>query len=234
MHEVEEYIDYNYLINNKKTNIFLEKDGELLKFKVSIPSIDFANEFKSYLYNPEFNELKILREKDVKFLGFPLKLVRNLGKFRLHGNILKTNNYLVPNPTSLSNYLSKKYSDNKNNIKFFSDDLCKLYDLKQHCEEHENKIESGFIENLIGQFQVELQRKYNPDSEELKLYIQNLIEDKDDKLVLLRLKEILLECTRNKMYIEKLGIEDKFIKAIEEKDKQTEYFEEKVKGLILK
>lgn len=207
---------------NTKDYIYLEKDGKVLKFLVSIPHLDITTFLEKYLENLPVNEYNIMKESKVKESRWPLKLVRYVGNFKMQGACFKTKNYLVPNQTELSSFLCKKHRKNYVMIPLNTEDLKALNEINKNCLEDEETFELDIINTLKSNIQIQLEETYDIDLEQLGLYIQNiekLLGNDESRRTLDKLRYILLSSEKNKNYIGELGLEDRFIQTIE-KEKQ--------------
>lgn len=199
-----------------KEYIYVQKDNQLLKFFVKTEHMNITDTLEQYLNNSSLYNFEVLSEKDIKD-KFPLKLVRSVGKYKLEGNLLKTNNYLVPPVTELTNILNEKYKENNSFVTFSSKDLHKLNLIKEAFRLDERIFELQLIENLLSSFEVELKGIYDISEKELETYIDNitkLIGFDENKTTLSKLRWILVSASHNEEYITGLGIEDKFDKTI--------------------
>lgn len=217
-----ESLDNDFSSNNNleeiknEEYIFIQKDKQLLKFIVKTNHLNITNTLEQYLNNSSLYNSDVLSEKDIKD-KLPLNLVRSVGKYRLEGSLLKTNNYLVPPVTELTNILNEKYKENNSFVTFSSRDLHKLNLIKEDFRLDERIFELQLIENLLSSFEVELKGIYNISEKELETYIDNitkLIGFDENKITLSKLRWILVSASHNEDYITGLGIEDKFDKAI--------------------
>lgn len=198
--------------------IFLQRNNQLLKFKISVDHIDITSTLEKYLNDTAVNNFEILSEKDIQN-KFPLKLVRSVGKYRLEGNVVKTKNYLVPPQTAFSDFLNEKYKVNSSSVIFISRDLYKLKELKAEYKLNGRNFEVKLIKYLLSEFEIELIEIYDINSKEIESCIENiekLIGNDESKTTLSRLRWILTSSKNNEKYINELDLEKKFMDAIKE------------------
>lgn len=211
--------------SNKTTKdyIYLEKDGQILKFKVSIPHLDITDAIETYLIQTIHGNFVLKSERYAK-LYYPLNLLESVGKFKLEGNWHKTKNYYIPIPNDLTDFLYDKYRMKESNVTLYSEDLSKLSDLIDTYKEVDKNLELNIINTLKSKLIVELVEVYDLDLNQLEIYIQNIekmVGNIGSRETLYKLRNILISSEQNIDYINSLGIENKFIKAIK-KDKEKQ------------
>ena len=203
-------------INTKNNNIydyiFIENNGELLKYKITIDHVAIFNTLDKYINEIPYDNIQIVKEKDVKKWGLPTSWFRYVGKFQLGENLLPTNNYLFPPQKLLFRVLTDKY---KNELVTTQD----LYNLSS-C--YKNK----YLKDLFRNIKIELIEKYkfNQSLEEQINIIENLVGKKTNSIDSLQnLKWILETSKKNKKYIKLLNLTDSFYESkrayIKEKQK---------------
>lgn len=217
-------VDYREQRVNKniKDYTYLEKNGEILKFKISVPHLDITSCLESYILNSPMKEFHLIREQQVKALGWPLNLVRSVGKFRLKENTFKTKNYLIPYQTNLSKFLCEKYRNVGTDVSLSSNNLYTLNEINKNSLDEKIYFELNIVKNLISKLEVELIEEYNVDLKQIEMYIENienLFGNAASATILSRLRWILTSSEQNGRFIKELSIEDKFIEAIN-KNKQ--------------
>lgn len=222
--DIEICSDEKRINKNTKDYIYLEKEGQILKFKVSIPHLDITSCLEDYLENLPVNKFDIRKESFIKPSIWPLDLVRYIGKFKLEGEHFKTKNYLVPTSTGLSRLLCEKYRHFSINVPFYNDDLKMLNEVSKIFLEEERTFELEIINTLKSNLEVELQEIYDIDLNQLEQYIKNIekmLGNDECRTTLSKLRDILISSGKNKSYIKELGIEYKFHEAIK-KDKEKQ------------
>lgn len=222
--DIEVWGEEEKINKNTKDYIYLEKDGQLLKFLVSIPHLEITSYLEDYLENLPVNEFRVMKESHVNALKWPLILVKCIGKFKLEGEHFKTKNYLVPNTTDLSSFLCEKYRHCSISVPFNTYDLKMLNDINKTYLEEGRPFELNIINILISNIKVELEETYDLNLNELELYIKNIekmLGNDESGKTLDKLRNILIYSKKNKSYIKELGIEDKFFETTKKsKEKQ--------------
>lgn len=204
--------------------IYLEKDGQILKFKVSIPHLDITSCLESYINHLPVCEFDIMKESHVKAFKWPLKLVKCIGNFKLEGEHFKTRNYLVPNATELSSFLCQEYRKNHINVPFNTDDLKVLNQVNEIYLAEGNSFELDIIDILKSNIEVELEEVYDIDLNQLELYIKNIekmLGNDESSKTLTKLRNILISSKKNKTYIEELGLQEKFDQAMNKNNQKV-------------
>lgn len=223
LQDIEVCSDEKRINKTTKDHIFLEKDGQILKFKVSIPHLDITNAIETYLNNSKLDNCILKSEKYAK-LYYPLNLIESVGKFKLEGNWRKTKNYFIPKPNALTEFLYDKYRIYNENVALYIEDLSKLSYFIDIYKEEDKDVELNIINTLKSKFIVELVEVYDLDLNQLEIYIENIekmVGNVKSRTTLYKLRNILIFGEQSKVYINELGIENKFIKAIK-KDKEKQ------------
>lgn len=204
--------------------IFLQENGQILKFKISIEHLNITSEFENYINATDIYSFDVLTEKEIENLIIPINLLRYIGKSRLEGNLLKTKNYLVPPITDLTKFLSKKYKIMKNTVTFDSLDLEEMCKMKQSFSSSINKKELSVIKKLCSSMNVELVEKYDLNEESIENSINNigkLIGPDKIHVALLKTRWILYSSKNNKKLINELGLKNKFVEVIQKEKQKT-------------
>jgi len=203
----------NDIENNIYDYIFLENSGELLKYKIILNHMSIVDAIDRYINDTPYENIQIVKEKDVKKIGLPISWFRHVGKFQLGDNILSTNNYMCPPFKLFFRVLADKY---KNELVTTKD----LYNLS-FC--YKNK----YLKDLFKNVNIELINKYklNEKLEDQINTIENIVGNKIDSIdTLQNLKWILESSKKNKMYIKKLELTEHFNESkrvyIKEKQRQ--------------
>lgn len=201
----ENFFDYIYLISG----------NELLKFEIELDHMDVVNVLEKYIDSQKTFDKVIMSEKELKGTKIPLKFLYPLGNYRLENNLFKTKNYLVPEKTPFLDVITEKYWDGIVDTTDLYDLNCIKTDAVYDEDDATIKLISGLFENA----NVELIERFEIDTEELDktiYFIRNLLKNnRECKDVLNELRWILEKSKSNMEYITKLGLKDKFNKAIE-------------------
>ena len=204
---------YKKKVKINESFIYLEKDGKILKFKVTPDPGVVIYAIRKYIDEQKQEKLEILNKKEILKREVPLQFYQYLGKFRLEQNILKTKNYLVPEKSPMLELLGNKYKDNIVTNKT----LKRLEQIKIDAMVDENILDLKIIDLLLENLNIYLSSEYNTNRRQLNDCIDNvdklLYSDKEVMYVLKRLKFILETSKENKKYINKLGLKDKFDEA---------------------
>lgn len=198
------FYDYIYLISG----------NELLKFEIELDHMDVVNVLEQYLDSQRTFDKVIKSEKELKGTKIPLKFLYYLGKYTLEDNLFKTNNYLAPKQTPFLELITEKYWDGKVD----PTDLDNLSCIKIDAECDEDATTIKLISDLFEKANVELIERFEMNKDELICTISNirtlLNNSRESQDVLSKLRWILEKSKSNMEYITKLGIKDKFNKAI--------------------
>lgn len=186
--------------------IYLLKEDELLKYKVELDHMDVVNVLEKYISTQYQYSKEIMSLKEVEKTNIPVKFLYYLGKYKLENNILKTKNYLVPEQTEFLEFLTTKYDNEVVTSRDLNILSYLIYDEKK------------WIDYLFNNCSVELIEKYQFNKDQINNAITNIekllknTESTED--VLYKLKYIISNFEDNQKIINKLGLQEKFDKAL--------------------
>ena len=140
-----------------------------------------------------------------------------MGEFKLEDSYKKTNNYLAPLVTYFLNFLNEKYKDNA----ITNDDLESLYKLKKQYEKDSRMQELEILENLFHGIRVTLVDIYDFNEQIGKSIIsgfKNIETNKEFKIILQKMRELIIVSTNNNKYIKELNFKDEHLTPLYEED----------------
>lgn len=208
-----EFISDESKNENKKKSIYnyiyLKQGNKLLKFDVWCSYSEILKILEKYTNEKPAADYRIMTHKEVIKNNIPFNVIPYLGKFRLQGNYMKTDNYLVPKE---ENYLFSWLCDRCDEITVVNRDLEILYNIAKLNYIDEDYETLKIIKRIIGTIKLNLVGSYTINSEQIE-DVKKLIKEEKDNTKLQQLKWILKSSKENKKYIKAFGLEDKFLEV---------------------
>lgn len=204
-------------------HIYLYENETLFKFRVRLEHMDVVNALEKYINNQPQWDYSVLSKKQVlQEIDIPLKFFRNMGKYRLEDNLIKTENYLVPKKTTFLCILGNLYNDSILTRAYLS----YLGGIKSEANITDDVLQNEIINELFQNISIDLINKYDISKEGLIDTIDNIkkLDSSSNSEIydtLTIFKWILTSIEENEKNITKLDLKCKFKKLIDEtKEKQ--------------
>lgn len=202
---------------NIKDYIYIEKNGEILRLKVTFDHMSIVDALEKYIANCNTFNFEVQSEEQAKRnYDLSTKYFPYLGKFRLEDSFFKTDNYYVPEKTELLKFLINAY-----NAKTVTQNLLK--DLCVCCEDALSDKEithQEILDNMILKMSVEVEDSYTMDEIDTTINFVNKFQNEVGLNTTLRkIKWILNQTKDNGKFISELGLQNKIEEAVNTKKK---------------
>lgn len=203
------------LEENKDKNIYVESNGKIYEYEIIFNHMNVVDAIECYIRNESVYSFHLVDEEQAKTIGTPIKFLPYMGDFRLEGSYKKTRNYLSPVLTYLLNFLNNKYKDNVITNK----DLKTLFELKKQYEKDSRLEGLEIIEILCHGIRVNLINMYDFNEKvgnEILLGFENKNTNKEFKIILEKIRDLIYISTSNNKYIKELNLKDENLNHIYE------------------
>ena len=203
---------------DKKTSIFVENDGWIYELKMTFNHMDIVNAIEEHICDINIYNFEVKSEEMILNEGMIKKFFPYVGKFKIDGSRKVTNNYFVPSYSELLNILFLLYKDAvllENSFRYID----RLYTLGTQTNAPRT---TEFIKRFVEKMEIEILNKYSVEELSYSLDCLIKIDNIEISKAFSSLKQLLEVSNKNKERINNLGLNDKFIDAIEAKQKDEE------------
>lgn len=191
-------------------------DNQICKFKITFEDVDVDNLIEDYLNSRDIYLFEATDEDSLEDKSVATKFFPYLGKFRLEGRFKSTDNYFAPiSQGGMLKILFSMYRSNilkENNL----DEFEKLYSVA----ESDNIL--NFINQIFSNANIELFNAYTLEELETSIDLLEKVSSSSRFFhAYLALKKLLESSKANRERIDKLGLNDYFVEAIEKKKEDS-------------
>lgn len=206
-------------VEQPKKTIFIENDNFVYEVKFTFNHMDIVNAIEEYISDINVYNFEVKSEEMILEEGMVKKFFPYVGKFKIDGSRKVTNNYFVPICSELLNILFLLYNDAvllENSFSYID----RLYTLGIQTEASKT---TEFIKKFLSNMQIDIVNKYSVEELSYSLDCLIKIEGIEISKTYSSLKQLLEASNINKERINRLGLNDKFIDAIEAKENDEEF-----------
>ncbi len=187
--------------------VYYKNDNEILKLRLHFNHMDIVDLIEEYVKNDDVYDFEVLSEYSVKKkYNIGVNFFPFVGKYRIEGNLKKTNNYFVPKLTELLALLINLYNNSNNLITY--NNFEKLYSVYINMKNKDiNSNDINLLRSLLSKVYIVLEERLDVDVLSKQLDTTTKFIKNTDLELYKKIKYLLESAIDNENKFTELGID---------------------------